>query len=424
MEEAKQLDRQRRAAILAEEVLKIESSQQRWCWIFRQLDQLDEHFFLALEWSELLGFENHSQSEKIAGYVRVVLSKREAIEKQIELLREVVSSTNPTERRRRLEAHLPQITADFFPVLLCHAAESSYNASEATSLCQEMLELIGFNDLRDNWDPDTFSLIRGVACFVQREQEYAGFLCTDNLTQPIPYALIEQSMLHIRELEENEDKPVLGLAILNLLLSKCQYVMYGSPPRPFPNLARYRLLLYGARLIKNLGINRSLANARRLVAEGQQVMKEGLTNWEKEEPAFRLMLAIDSALALDLLGDLALEENKPEESLSLLQEALRRREEVWATYGSPDEYHKRVMNIGLANTLWRLANTEVRLWRLDDAVEHKERAINLYRNTGDKGEYFAGHIEELAKIEFLRTQFARAEALLEEADRERQAANP
>lgn len=422
MEEAKQLDRQRRAAILAEEVLKIESSQQRWCWILRQLDQLDEYFFLALERSELLGFENHSQGEKIAGYVRVVLSKRESIEKQNELLREIVSSTNPIERRRRLETHLPQITGDFFPVLLCHAAESSYNASEVTSLCQEMLELIGLNDVRNDWDSETFKLIRGVACFVLREQDYAGFLCTD-WTQPIPYAVIEASMLQIRWLEEDVDKPVLGLAILNLLLPKCQYVMFGSPPRSFTKIVLYQVLLYGARLTQNLGINRSLVNARRLVAEGRQILEEVLSDSEKEERAFRLKLATDSAAALDLLGNLALEENKPDESLLLLQEAVRRREETWATYGSLDRYEKRLMNIGLANTLWRLANTEIRLWRLDDAAEHKERAINMYRDTGDKGEYLAGHIEELAKIEFLRTHFDRAEALLEEADRERQAAN-
>jgi hypothetical protein len=43
----------------------------------------------------------------------------------------------------------------------------------------------------------------------------------------------------------------------------------------------------------------------------------------------------------------------------------------------------------------------------------------MYRSTGDRGEYIAGHLEELAKIEFLRTNFERAEALLEEADRER-----
>jgi len=172
MDEAKQLDKQRRAAILVEEVLKIESSQQRWCWILRQLDQFDEYFFSALEWSELLGFENYDQSEKIGGYIRVVLSKRESIKKQVELLREILSSSNPTERRRRLEYHLSEITGDFFLVLLCHAAKSSYNASEATSLCQELLELIGFNDLRDDWDPDTFKLIRGLACFVLREQDY------------------------------------------------------------------------------------------------------------------------------------------------------------------------------------------------------------------------------------------------------------
>jgi tetratricopeptide (TPR) repeat protein len=418
MDEATQLEKQRRAAILANEVLEMESSQQRWCWIFRHLDQFDEHFFSALE-----GNENHSESEKIAGYVHVALSRREFIEKQADLLREIVSSTNPTERRSRLETHLPEITADFFPLLLCHSAESSYNASEATSLCNEMLESIGFNDLRDDWDSDTFKLIKGVACFVQREQDYAGFLCIDNFNQPIPYAVVELSMLRIRDLEEGEDKPVLGLAVLNLLLSRSKHVMYGEPPRSFTDVTRYQLFFHGARLIKNLGINRSLINARRLVEEAQQILENVLANPVNQEPGFRIKIAGDSAVSLDMLGDLALEENRPEESLSLLQQGLKRREELWATVGSLDDYLKRAMNIGLANTLWRLANAEVRLWRLDDAAEHRERAINMYRSTGDRGEYIAGHLEELAKIEFLRTNFERAEALLEEAGRERRTAN-
>lgn len=422
MEEAKDLDKQRRAAILAEEVLKIESPRHLWCWTLRHLEQIDEYFFSALERSEVLDVRGHCQAETIARYVRQVFSKRASIEKQVGLLREIVSSTHPLDRRRHLKAHLPEINAEFFGVLICRAAERSYDASEATYVCEEILELVGLNDLREDWDTDTYKVLRGAAFFVQRDQPFVELLYADRLDQPIPYRVIQDSLQQIKELEERE-KSVLALAILNVLLPACGHVVFESPSRSFTDVALYQVLICAARLIQNLGINKSIANAHRVLAEGRLVLDRALLSLEEEDPFLTFKLASDQAATLDLLSGLALEENKPEEALLFLQDALQQREEIRATTESMGANYERQMNLGLANTLWRLANTEVRLWRLDAAAEHKEKAINMYRDTGDRGEYLARHIQELAKIEFLRTNFDRAEALLEEADSERQAVN-
>ena len=75
-----------------------------------------------------------------------------------------------------------------------------------------------------------------------------------------------------------------------------------------------------------------------------------------------------------------------------------------------------------ANTLWRMAEAEILVWRLDDAYAHVERALDEYRKLGDADKDLVVQLQLLARIEFLRTNFDHAEALLEQAAQAREEA--
>jgi hypothetical protein len=351
------------------------------------------------------------------------MTLRDEIAKQSHILQDVLRSSRAVDRRRYLEAAFPEIRVTFFALLGYWAAQSRLNIASAMSLCEDILELSGLKALREDWGADERDLIWGAAMFVQREAPYAPLLYDRESTDPIPLPFIHDSIRQATQLAKLEQNPLprLGLAIANVLLSVCPRVVYGSPPTAAVNQARYHVLLCGARAIILVPGNiNGVATARHLVNEALEAI-ENIPSSAAQNLLDRFALSADKAAIIDFSGELVLKDNEPEEAARIHTQVLRQRELLLeeAEAESAEEV-KRSLYLGLANTLWKLAAAEMRMWQLDIAAAHMERSIATFRNIGEAGAILAGHLQAHAKIEFLRADFERAEALLEEADRERQ----
>ena len=407
---------------LALRAISFESSQDLWCWTVEHLKDIDSNFLLTLDW--LRSTADNKRVFQAQQMTLQVHGMRDEIEKQSRILHEVLRSSRAVDRRHCLEAALPEIKITFFALLGCWATRSRLNIAETLSVCDEILGLSGLDDLREDWDAGRRDLAWGAAMFAQREVPYAPLLYDRKSSEPIPLVFIHDSTKLALNLARLEHSPLprLGLAIANVLLSVCPRVVYGSPPAVSVNEARYNVLLCGARIVTLLpGVVNGVETSQRLVHKAR-VAIGNIALRSARSLVERFALSADEAAINDFSGELAVKKNKPEDAVRIHTEVLSQRElllEQAETERAGDEV-KRSLCVGLANTLWKLADAEMRTWQLDAAATHMERSIVTFRNIREAGTTLAGHLQAHAKIEFLRANFERAEALLEEADRERQ----
>jgi hypothetical protein len=97
--------------------------------------------------------------------------EHQAIDCQVVLFQRVRTTTLYRERRRLLHEILPQIQLPFFHVLARWAHQNPSSHADGVTLCEEVLDLIGFNDLRENWEEPNRTLIWGAAWFVLHDQD-------------------------------------------------------------------------------------------------------------------------------------------------------------------------------------------------------------------------------------------------------------
>ena len=97
-----------------------------------------------------------------------VLDKAKDFGHQFKLLQSVFQTTTHAERRERLRAILLEIAPTFFVVLGHWADESTRNSDTGITLCENLLDLIGFNDLREDWGEPGRNIIWGSAWVIQR----------------------------------------------------------------------------------------------------------------------------------------------------------------------------------------------------------------------------------------------------------------
>jgi hypothetical protein len=354
----------------------------------------------------------------LINYVEESLNKAGDIRHQSELLQSVFQTTTHTERRERLRAILPEITPGFFRVLGHWGDENAYNNDAGISLCKDLLDLIEFDDLREDWGEPERTIIWGYVQFMTRHDPFfLEIFNPESADQSIDYIALRKALMSAYQLTQRDTMVSLGLAILNVILEATSRAVSGPPMVSRADELRFETLVIGARLIVLQHKSSFKTDARRVLDEAQTVFKRLATKPMDRET--RINLDSSAAAMLGVLGDIALDDGDPEEAVRLhvqnlgQHEALvkRAREERLA------EEHVHAIAWSVPNLLWRLARAEIRLWRLKEACDHLERAIIEYKGLGRRGRELAEHLQTQAEAEFLRTNFDRAEALLDEAAR-------
>jgi tetratricopeptide (TPR) repeat protein len=399
-------------------------------WTIEHSESINDVFFAALAtWSERARSEGHGiQADLIQAtgdLVRAVLDKDKDFKHQLELLQSVFQTTTRVEYHERLRTILPEITSAFFVTLGDWVDESTCTNDAGITLCKDLFDLIDFNDLREDWGELERTIIWGSAWFIKRHDVFFRKLFDpENAGQPLVYKALRDALKSAFLLAQRGNIASLVLATLNVILEVTSGAVDGLPTVPQADELRFYTLLTGARVIILRGKANHIANARQVLGEAQTVFDKLVVKQMDQEDC--IWLNTHAAARLNVLGDLARRDDNPEEAIHLQRQALQQHKaaiEDARAKGLSEAFIRRVA-WGVPNSLRDLAKAELKLWRLDEACDHFEHAIIEYRGLGMSGCDLAGHLRSLARAEFLRTNFARAEALLDEAARLEQEAKP
>jgi tetratricopeptide (TPR) repeat protein len=399
-------DAWRRAADLTEQVSYSTSPDEVWCWAARHLEQLDDSFFEILE----------GRAPEVAARVRTVLDQRDVVARQAALLDSALAALTYAQRRERLRQAVPQLHLGLFRLLACRVEEGAVTDEAALALCDELLRLIPLNDLRDEWPAPEGEAIRGAVWFLGRRERLRTLIEAPHDERLLPYDELRRAASWAWELARKQRLPGLGVALLNVLLATSPRAARYPDGASRADRLRFDLLGIAAEVIRRCGGPGHLTNTRRVLAQAQELAPRLLA--ETEEPEERLRFQGNAAALLDMQGDLALAEGKPEEAIGVLEEALRRHQAVQARLDAeswPEDLGPR-LRWGVPNSLRRLADALARAWRLDEAAAHIADALAEYKRLGMPDSELAGHLLSQAHIEVLRANFSRAEALIAQAD--------
>ena len=421
MDGSEQADALHRAISLAEEAISSASAEELVEWVLENEDAIDDSFFTVLDTIALSAAEkgNIEKAETgwwIADTVRDTLAQSRDIARQRVLFDYALEATSHSELRQRLEEIAPQITPNFFRILAAWADQSRNNNEAGINLCERLLDVIEFADLREDWLGHERTIIWRSAWFLRRHSNFAELVEPNH-----PGALLHFDTLHNYVLEARElsrvGMPSLALAILNVVLEASPRAVHGEPPISYTDDLRVDIFATGGRVIRQLFRFDTVPIAIRALDRARAELDKALVRPKsKEQEAAHKMNAI---WILDEMGQLELRLGNAERALELHKDSLNMREEILAqaqNSGLSEEFIGR-LRWGVPNSLSKLARAEVMTWDLDSACEHYRQAIDEYRQLGRTGRDLAPYIAQYAEAEILRTNFERAEALLDEARR-------
>jgi tetratricopeptide (TPR) repeat protein len=321
--------------------------------------------------------------------------------------------------RRRIET-LRALPPESMPIVfeaLCDRAgrENGDAARPVVGLCDEWLAEAGCDDVREDWDEPHHRLIRAAARLAWRLADpNAPF---DGVwDEPhVPLAFVRFGVRAARRVAQDLARPRLGLAVVSRLLEVVPRAYDHETEVPRADLARYEILGIALMCLAEIGRARQRDRGRAAIAE-MEALAASLRRqpWTAEES---FALELNAASLLHPAGDWDLADGDPRAASTAYRRALDRfealeREAQAQTVGAEVAYHIRT---GIANSLWRLSGSEVREWDLDKAFLHRHQAIDRYQALNPADPVIAGHLRELAKIAWLRTDFDAAAALLDEA---------
>jgi tetratricopeptide (TPR) repeat protein len=401
--------------LLYEQILAWKSMSDARCWIIRHLPDLTDDFLQILDSWALVDFRQAEHASRAANFIRPFWEEREDIHQQSALLKFILQNDSPSDQHNKLKNIIPEITHNFFRVLSCWADENKRNHQSAVALCRELLDLIEFNDLREDWPQREKGIIWGVAWFIRRDDIFSAIIDSRDNGQLLDYWLLEQSFPFIFHLQISGRLPNLALAILNVLLELSPRAVSGIPPVSMEYELRFLTLGTAGKVIYALGGQGSITRAKRVLQEAFTILNEKITSDPTHtQTEYRLSIDANAAAALDLMGDFELADNNPQEAIRIYTQALGQHKTVAENAGKAGvlEKNRRKMTLGIANSLWRLGTAEMRLGKLDDAYSHIEQAISQYFSSGLQEFEMIEYFQLQARIEFLRTNFDKAESLL------------
>lgn len=335
-------------------------------------------------------------------------------EYQATLIENIFHLTTFTVRRARLAAIVTEISPRFFPLLSSAIDEGRTREADGLALSEELLEAAGCLDLRDEWGRQERLIIWGAAWFAQRHT-FFRVLIEDERPQPLSYEKLQDWVRTALYLAQRQDRPKLGLAMLNVLLAVSPRAVGGWPLEAKADTLRYEVVTAGVGIIVSQWLGVFRTTAKRLFREAEALFEQIAA--QPMDGFRRLTLNLSAIDRLYLAGDLAQAGGNPQEAIRIYQQALQQGEALREHAAEVPGLTATDRRVGLCvpNTLWRLAKAKILAWRLDEASVHIERAIDEYRNLGDSDRELGDYLQIQARIEFLRTNFARAEALLEQA---------
>jgi tetratricopeptide (TPR) repeat protein len=345
------------------------------------------------------------------------------VEDQAALLEGILRHASFTARREHLMAVWREVRWNFFPLLSEAVEEGRVVETDGLALCEGLLEASGALDLRDDWPRQQWLIIRGAAWFAQRRTEFSA-LVEDEGTQLLSYEKLQEWLARALQLAQSEERPEIGMAMLNVLLAAAPRAVSGVPPVSQEETLRYELTTGAAGVIISQKLGDYRTNGERLLSEAESLYTRIAA---EEMDDFRHLTVELSALSrLYLAGDLARAGGDLEAAINIYLRALGKGEELAASAYARPELAAALPRLGLSvpNTLWRLANAEALAWRLDNADAHLRRAINEYQRLGESDQDLIPHLEALARVQFMRTNFEGAEELLRQVARAREEAEP
>lgn len=339
------------------------------------------------------------------------------------LLESILRLVSFTDRREHMASVWPEVGQEFFLLLSQAVEQGRISETDGFELCEGLLEVSGGLDLRDDWGQQQRLVIWGAAWFAQRRTVFR-VLIEDERPQLLSYEILQEWVRHALHLAQSDSRPELGLAMMNVLLAASPRAFGGAPPSSQEETLRYELTTGAAGVLISQRLGDFQARAKRLLGEADALYTHLAAG--QMDDFHRLTLEISSLSRLYLAGDLARAGDDMKAAIHIYEQALKQGEALAARAYVRPELAASLPRLGLSipNTLWRLADAEALAGRLDDAYAHVERAIHEYRQLGESDKDLIPHMEALARVEFLRTNFEHAEELLQQVARAREEAQP
>jgi len=405
-------------------------------WVRQNYEQLDDTFFDLLDaWRQMaLQRQDDARAQNLAEIAQLITQAFEMLSNPHVghfLLKGLEEVKTHAELQEWLRQATPLITQDFFVALGEWADESTRNSDTAIYIYETLLDEIGFNDVRADWQEPERSIVWGAAWFMNRHHHFIESVDLFNDGHPLDYQKLH-ALLNLTIFSHSRNDMIsTALAMCNLFLAACPRVVDFPSMDSREDEMRFETLVAGANLIRarwKSGID-GLAHIRRLLGEAQAIYERLKRKPMASEP--RLEIERDAIALTEIAGILALDDHKYEDAVRLLRQAIEEREALAAQARSEGLGKGTVSGIerAKATLLSPLAMAVLRLWRLDDAcghyaqlVEHQRQLVResaelpeLMRQMAKESRHLAEALRWQARAEFLRTEFARAEALLDEA---------
>ncbi len=409
--------------MLVQEAFSCASQEQLQQWVVEHHAEIGEGFFMAIAALQRVvqssgDTERARYIQDVTEFIRLGKQEVEEIDADGELLLELFAAETRAELLACLHSNLLKITPRFFTLLAQWAGDRNREGDTGIALCEALLDLIEFNDLREDWNNTERTIIWGSVRFMHRNTPFGSFLThEDDGLRPLLYDALRDTVVAAVNLAQHADMSAMGLAMLNVVLELSPRAVQVPLGMSRAGVLRVETLVMGAKIIMLRGGRDFVNKARRRLSEALALssgLDDHLDNLDNQTAFASNKIAI-----LDMLGELALLAHQPGEAVRLHQQALEQHAALISVAAGRDLSPRRMRSVelGLPNSLAYLAQAEIRTWQLDAAAMHIEQAIAEYRRLVIPGYDLAEHFRTQARIEFLRTNFERAEALLNEAKR-------